>query len=75
MGRWRVVLALAGIGLGLYGLGRLLTGVSWSSLVLVGVWLSLALSCTTVCCHRPWWPSARCSAGSRPEPGATCRPD
>ena len=43
MGRWRVVLALAGIGLGLYGFGLLLTGVRWSSLVLVGLWLALAL--------------------------------
>ena len=36
MGRWRVVLAVAGIGLGLYGVWRLYTGVPWSSLVLVG---------------------------------------
>ena len=43
MGRWRVVLAVAGIGLGLYGVGRLLTGVNWSSLALVGLWLILAL--------------------------------
>ncbi len=43
MGRWRVVLAVAGIGLGLYGAGRLLTDVNWSSLVLVGLWLILAL--------------------------------
>jgi hypothetical protein len=43
MGRWRVVLAGAGIGLGLYGVGRLLTNVPWSSLVLVGLWLVLAL--------------------------------
>lgn len=43
MGRWRVVLAGAGIGLGLYGVGRLVTSVPWSSLVLVGLWLVLAL--------------------------------
>jgi hypothetical protein len=43
MGPWRVVLAVAGIGLGLYGVGRLLTGVNFSSLALVGLWLILAL--------------------------------
>ncbi len=43
MGRWRLLLAVAGIGLGLYGAGRLFTGVPWSSLVLVGLWLILAL--------------------------------
>ena len=43
MGRWRLVLAVAGIGLGLYGVGRLFTSVPWSSLVLVGLWLILAL--------------------------------
>lgn len=43
MGRWRLVLALVGVGLGLYGVGRLFTSVPWSSLVLVGVWLILAL--------------------------------
>ena len=43
MGRWRLVLGIAGIGLGLYGVGRLLTSVGWSSLVLVGLWLVLAL--------------------------------
>jgi hypothetical protein len=43
MGRWRVVLAVAGIALGLYGVGQLFTDVSWSSLALVGLWLILAL--------------------------------
>jgi hypothetical protein len=43
MGRWRLVLGLVGVGLGLYGVGRLFTSVPWSSLVLVGVWLILAL--------------------------------
>ena len=43
MGRWRLLLAVAGIGLGLYGAGRLFTSVPWSSLVLVGLWLILAL--------------------------------
>jgi len=43
MGRWRVLLAVVGIGLGLYGVGRLFTSVPWSSLVLLGVWLVLAL--------------------------------
>ena len=43
MRRWRLVLGLGGVGLGLYGVGRLFTSVPWSSLVLVGVWLILAL--------------------------------
>jgi hypothetical protein len=43
MSRWRLVLGLVGVGLGLYGIGRLFSSVPWSSLVLVGVWLVLAL--------------------------------
>ncbi len=43
MGRWRVVLAVAGILLGLFGLGRLLTEIPGYSLKWLAVWLVAAL--------------------------------
>jgi hypothetical protein len=43
MGRWRVILAIAGIALGLFGIGRLLTQIPGPSLVGLGVWLIAAL--------------------------------
>jgi hypothetical protein len=43
MGRWRAVLAVAGILLGLYGFGRLVTQVPGHSLIGLAVWLVAAL--------------------------------
>ena len=43
MGRWRIVLAIAGIALGLFGVGRLVTQIPGPSLVGLGVWLLAAL--------------------------------
>jgi hypothetical protein len=43
MGRWRVVLAVAGILLGLFGVGRLVTQVPVHSLIGLAVWLVAAL--------------------------------
>jgi len=43
MGRWRIVLAVTGIALGLFGVGRLLTQVPAPSLIGLGIWLIAAL--------------------------------
>ena len=43
MGRWRMVLAVAGILLGLFGVGRLVTQVPVHSLIGLAVWLVAAL--------------------------------
>lgn len=43
MGRWRIILAVAGIALGLFGVGRLLTQIPGPSLVGLGIWLLAAL--------------------------------
>jgi hypothetical protein len=43
MGRWRVILAIAGITLGLFGVGRLVTQIPAPSLVGLGIWLLAAL--------------------------------
>lgn len=43
MRRWRISLAVTGIGLGLYGAGRLLTEVPTSGLVSLAVWLVAAV--------------------------------
>ena len=43
MGRWRIILAVAGIALGLFGVGRLVTQIPVPSLVGLGVWLIAAL--------------------------------
>ena len=43
MGRWRMVLAVAGILLGLFGVGRLVTQVPVHSLIGLAVWLIAAL--------------------------------
>ena len=43
MGRWRIVLAVAGILLGLFGVGRLVTQVPVHSLIGLAVWLVAAL--------------------------------
>ena len=43
MGRWRIVLAVAGIALGLFGIGRLVTQIPVPSLVGLAVWLIAAL--------------------------------
>jgi hypothetical protein len=44
MRRWRIVLATAGILLGLFGVARLLTQVPASSLIGLGVWLVAAVA-------------------------------
>lgn len=43
MTAWRIGLVLAGLGLGLFGLFRLLTQIPTGSLLALGVWLVLAL--------------------------------
>lgn len=43
MRTWRIVLGIAGIALGLFGIGRLLTQIPPQSLVLVAAWLIGAL--------------------------------
>ena len=43
MGRWRVILAVAGILLGLFGVGRLLTEIPGDSLKWLAVWLIAAI--------------------------------
>ncbi len=43
MRRWRIVLGVAGIALGLFGIGRLATQVPAASLVGLGLWLIAAL--------------------------------
>ena len=43
MKAWRIILAAAGISLGLFGIYRLFTQVPTSSLVALGVWLLAAL--------------------------------
>ena len=43
MGRWRIVLAVAGIALGLFGVGRLVTQIPVPSLIGLAVWLIAAL--------------------------------
>lgn len=43
MGRWRIVLAIAGIAIGLFGVVRLVTQVPVPSLVGLAVWLIAAL--------------------------------
>ena len=43
MGRWRVVLAVAGILLGLFGVGRLVTEIPGYSLKWLAIWLIAAL--------------------------------
>ena len=75
MGRWRIVLAVAGIALGLFGVGRLVTqipaGPAWSGWGLAGRRAGHPRR------HRVAADSGRrlrCSAGCRPAAGATCRP-
>jgi hypothetical protein len=43
MQRWRIVLGVAGIALGLFGIGRLVTQIPMASLVGLGLWLIAAL--------------------------------
>jgi hypothetical protein len=43
MRRWRIVLGVAGIALGLFGIGRLVTQIPVASLVGLGLWLIAAL--------------------------------
>lgn len=43
MRAWRISLAVAGLGLGLYGAGQLLTQVSTRGLVSLGVWMVAAV--------------------------------
>ena len=43
MRRWRIVLGVAGIALGLFGIGRLVTQIPMASLVGLGLWLIAAL--------------------------------
>ena len=76
MGRWRVILAVAGILLGLFGVGRLVTEIPSYSLKWLAVWLIAALLIHDGILS-PWSsPSAgTCGSTCQPGAGATCKPD
>jgi hypothetical protein len=72
---WRIMLAAAGISLGLFGIHRLVTEIPLSSLVALGVWLLAARLIHDGLLSPAWSAWVLCCDASSPTgDAATCRP-